>query len=787
MRTSDRTATREAEAAPTGSPRSLTTSVPPGRFVRLAWALAAPGVVLLASLLPLLRTRDYYFRDDTEIGAYPIWYRLGQTLRAGEWPILEPSSWMAGNIAAEGQWGLFSPITLGVSLLSTTVTSAVVFSTAVKLAFLMVAALGGYVLARSYDVRPPLAFAAGVALPLNGFTLYMDAPSWVTGLMTWALLPYAWAFLRRCTHKGKSPLPFLLVAYLIVTIGYFHGFLALGVVIIAVGLDRLVLRDWRSVAKVVAGGVFCLLLAATVYLAGILTAEVTNRSNDTVLNSGFLTGDLTGLLTAASPTGMYRISGWWGPFTSVPLLYMAWFLPAAAFVAWSRVTPVLRELRDALILGVTALLVVLGPSDLGPIRFPVRVMPYLTLAVLLALVVLLDRSITARPSRGALGVAVAWSTMACYLGYSQRPDQLGPISVWTAAACAGALAAAWWFLRWSSRLGAGRASLGLAGVLAFGCVAATAAQTSLYPESPLAHFDMPGQVEGYKVQIPAAVNDVIVVGSPTRGVDEFPESRFDDERRAPRPPDSTRAWDEVLLGNSWLVNDAAVQNTYTVIQHAAYERVVCMSYRGETCPELVQRLFRNQPGLSLPLVDVLSIDTVYIIERDAPAAAKGPPEGWSEAHEGAGTVTWTRDEPVGGAGGVVWTSTGTSVTELGRADRNVRLRVDRVGDDGGRVVFSRLAWPGYTADGGDVVEVNDYLLGVDLPAGSQGEVVEVSFSPPGWGLSKVALAAALLLGAGWSLLALVLARQRRRRADRPSAADEAPLPETLTAEAVSRG
>lgn len=749
----------------TGNPwRSLL----PGRRADLAWALAAPAVVLVAACLPLLAARDFYFRDDTEIGAYPIWVRLGTLLRAGEWPLLEPSSWMAGNLAAEGQWGLFSPITLGISLLSTFSDSAVAFSTAVKLFFLCVAALGVHRLARSYGVRAPLAFAAGVAVPLNGFTLYMDAPSWVTGLITWSLLPWAWTSLRRTVLRGASPLPFLLLAYLIVTIGYFHGFLALGVVIIAVGADRLASRDWSAARAIVLAGVFCLLVAVAVYLPGVLTADVTVRDSEMVRNSGWLAGEVTGLLSSPSPTGMYRVSAWWGPWTNAPLMYTAWFLPVVALVPWSRLRGRLRDLTDLAVVGVVATLVVVGPSELGPLRFPVRVMPYVALALVVGVVVLLDRGLEGRPSGRALGVAAGWVLVASFLGWSQRPETLGAITLTSAAALLLGVTAVWWLCR--SRARASWSLTAVAGVLAVGTVAATAAQSYLYPASSLPHFDMPGQLADYRTQLPDAVNDVVVVGRPSAPSEEEYETRFDAESRPPRSPDVGQRWQETLTGNSWLLSGASVQNTYSVIQHEQYAELMCMNHRGDTCPELTQRLFQAQPRVFQPLVDLLAVDTVHIVKRDVPLELRAsPPDGWSVVHDSPATVTWIRDEPRGPAGGVVWSSDGTTVTELARSDRTVRLRVEAVPDDGGRVVLSRLAWPGYEVEGGSLREpLNGYLLDVDLAGAESGDVVTVSFSPPGWAAVQACLVLSVLLAVGWTA-AHRWARPHTRR-QRPSPA-----------------
>ncbi len=737
------------------------------RHPSLLWGAATPLVVLVAACLPLLVTRDFYFRDDTEIGGFPLYFHLGELLRAGTWPVLDPGMWMGGNFLAEGQWGLWNPMILAIGVAASTANSAIVFSTLLKLLFLMVSALGVFLLARSYNVRPQLAFAAGVAVPLNGFTLYMDAPDWASGLMTWAMLPYAWLALRRSTAKNASPVAFLVVAYLIVTVGYVQGTIGLCLVLLAVGIDRLCARDWRAAQRVTLGAVFVVLLAITVYLPAILSADVTLRSNDEVLNTGLLTADLGGLVSSGIPTAVFAVSGWWGEWTTTPLLYTTWFLPALAFVSWTRVRPQLAEVRDVAIVLLGAVMFVIGPSDVGALRYPMRFMPYVALAGIIGLLVLLDRSLSASTGRSALGGAIGLVLLGSYISYSQRPS-VGGIMLWTILVMALGLLAVWLLVR---RSGApSRTSMaGLALVLAAGSVLSVAAQTALYPASPTDHYDMPGKIEDYNRPLPVAVNDVVVIGQPSDIFNVTTTSRFDDglaDRQLDQPRgDVSQLWDETLIANTWLINDASVMNVYSIIQHEAFAQNLCMNHRGETCPELLGRLFTVQPGLSTRLVDLLSVDTLHLLKARVPEdKRKAPPFGWSVATDGQDSVTWTRDEPVGPAGGVVWTSRGTSVTELERTARTVRLKVDDVPAAGGQAVFSRLNWPGYSVTGGTLAEpANDFLVAVDVPASTEGGIVELSFSPPGWTTVRASWALALVLGLGWSLAHLVLARSRRRR------------------------
>ena len=110
----------------------------------------------------------------------------------------------------------------------------------------------------------------------------------------------------------------------------------------------------------------------------------------------------------------------------------------------------------------------------------------------------------------------------------------------------------------------------------------------------------------------------------------------------------------------------------------------------------------------------------------------------------------------------MWTSPGTSVSDVDAATNGTSFRVDTVPAGGGTVVLSLLDWPGYATDVGSLAHpVDGYLVTVHLPASAQGETVHVDFHPPGWTVELAAWALALAGGAGWSLFYVV--RRRRRR------------------------
>ena len=710
---------------------------------RWLWpALTAVGILAAAGFL-VARDPHWFFYGDTQAAYFGWWYHLGSELRAGRWPLLDLHAWSSGNHVAEGQWGLFSPLNMAIGLLATVVPSVLVMVTGVKLALLVTGGLGVFAVARSYGVRAPLACVAGTAAPMGGMTQYLDSPSWVAGLMIWSLFPWVWWALRRVIVRHANPLPALVLGYLLVTVGYVYGTIMLVVLIGACLLEAWAARDRRATLHVLGVGVVCGLVALAVYLPGVLTAPVTLRSGNVTYghnDPGKFTTDLLAMFTSGLPTASVP-----GTTTHVlPYAFLVWFLPLLVWVDLGRLRRAWRPIAGLLALAVLTLLLVNGPSHLGPLRWPLRLQPFMTLVWAVALVVVLARCRVRRPSRARAALAGAWVVVAVAVAVVRAPGLLTG-HLFSGLVVAAGIALVWVGLRrrWPvARLGAAAVAVTLA------CFSL---QHLVFPDPPSPDHHMPLALSDYRKPLHGARGDVMLLG------------HVDDTVTAHR-----EAASELLVGSAWYLNGHQVQSTYTAAGHRAYVNRFCVKHEGSTCTSAMDTLFAVQPDTGVRRVDLLGVSTLVLVRHDLAAAiAVGPPAGWRVAAEGRWTVTWVRTHPVPGAGHPVWASPGTQVSAAGSGQREVRFRVGAVPPGGGRVVLSALAWPGFHTDVGRMAPpIEGYLATVDLPASAAGKTVTVRYDPPGWQLERAAWVLALLLGLAWSLLER---RRRRNRGERAAA------------------
>ena len=177
---------------------------------RVLWPAIAALVTAAFAAARLIANPRFYYADDSEIGAFGQWWQLGDRLLHGGIPVLDPHAWQAGNYFAEGQWGLLNPVTWAIALAARASEHPAALMAVVKIAFLVVLAVGVHFLARGFGASPAWAAVAGVLVPLGGFTVYMDSPSWATGLFNAALLPWVWWSLRRIVETDRGIWPYVI-------------------------------------------------------------------------------------------------------------------------------------------------------------------------------------------------------------------------------------------------------------------------------------------------------------------------------------------------------------------------------------------------------------------------------------------------------------------------------------------------------------------------------------------------------------------------------------------------
>ncbi|MET9213532.1 MULTISPECIES: glycosyltransferase family protein [unclassified Nocardia] len=712
----------------------------------MRWGIVTVVGTIVGYLAVLLADPRHYYLDDTESQYTGLWVGLGRSLRAGDFPALWPNQWMSGNNTMDDA-GLFNPVQLLIDVIAPSVDNMAVYATVVKLVFSILCALGVYRICLVYRAAPAWSAVAGVAFPLSGFFLFFDQASWMTALTGTAWMLLAWASAVRYTRGDGGPIPVFVFLYLTISTQYIFPAVEAVLMLFAIAVGELVARgDWRSVLRLTAVSACAGLAGLLTFLPSMLSAKVTWRGTAQINNDNFLAVPWSESLNASLPTVSPAFTTWWGYIQPFPVTYVAWFLiPILAFVDWDRARRHWRELTTVALFTIMMLMWTAGPGTIGPLRWPARVLPMLAIGLLVLVCVLVGRFGTTANAR-ARGIAAGVLIGLLWI----RTASADPADWISHGVAAGFVAAA----------GAGVFWLARHRNTAAACVATIAVMF------PIAFY-----------QVGHALPNIMSYNLPTSRAEakaafpDLPGSTIQlADRALLQPGDKSLdgAYGSLVFGNYAKSLELDYVNGYTPTGHFYFGELLCMRWDSSVCPDAYRRMFAPESTTGRTLVDLMLLDRVVLQKALFPEAGNQPaPTGWHFVrypdHERYIWVLERDGGAVSTVNGRVSALRGVSATSLTEADMSSTLRVSSA--DGGRIVFARLAWPGYraTLDGKPIpiTNVAKSITAVDIPAGTDNAVLELTWRPPGWKIGAATAAAGLT---GLAVLHWLYLRTRRRAA-----------------------
>ncbi|MGA9871597.1 MAG: hypothetical protein WBQ44_10710 [Rhodococcus sp. (in: high G+C Gram-positive bacteria)] len=711
--------------------------------------------VLVLAVVPQWRGTLFFYVGDMYEQFAPIWHVFGSQLRSGHWIAMDPAGWMGGNYAAEALLGIWNPVNLVNFVVVSYFDDLALAAFVIMAEMLAVLGTGVYLLARSYGASRAPAFLIAVAMPFSGLTLWYEAAGWPAGLAAFTWVVHFWWSARRFA-LGRLPavVPFLF-GFLAMTAGNPYAPLGLVVVLSALGIEQIVRRDYARLVTLTIMGACVGAVALMVFLPLLGSSSVTDRQSlAAIANDTFLVPDLGDLVGGTSSTYLPSISNWGGErLESVPSTYLAWFL--APLLPWLRWGSLRRRFVGALSLSIVGgfyLVASLAPSNVWLFRWPFRLVEYLYLAIAVAFAVALSSGIARTHVRRRITLTIGIVLFGSYLAWAVRPDL-------AALHLSGLLLVAV-LVGLAVTLGLRRSVAALVCSAVAGTALILFLQTSSFPS---AAQPLPSS-EPEPEQPPNGGDPLTRLSDARVGSEAYRGTVLQLAERSSVTTADTRTG-QLLFGNTPRAAGVRTVASYTGMGFAAFATELCMDYRGAVCADAFDRLFAPaSSNIDAPLVDVMGVSTLVLQRTLLPEVTAGPPPaGWGVADSSNARVVWVRDQPqTSGAGSATWWSPTARVETVASTPAMETVRVD--GSVATTVVFSRLAWPGYTAvfDGSalPVAEGPAGLLTVEVPAGEG--VLEVRYESPGLEAGRVAAVAAAVIVVGMSVVTALRGRRRAR-------------------------
>ena len=377
----------------------------------------------------------FYFWDDTAASFVPIWHRIGELVSEGV-PALQIDMWRGGSLPAEAAAGIYNPLVLVLSAITSHINDLALAAWAFKVPFLVLLAIGVFLLAIDFGSDRRIALLVGYAAPFAGFTLWSEASTWVAGLMILSFYPWIWRAARRMVRGEGGILAFVIPGVLCLTVGNPYAVFTVATAVLGALIEGWIdgarkrcgcwwLRNRSAAgrdprAPAIRDDLQRGLPRAGRHLQRRLPAPGSDRP-------GGLSNrccSLHALLQFRLPDVSRRISG---------LVHR----PTLAWVAWRGVPGLLRVRSSLVVTGAVWLLLVLAPP-VSFFRWPIRLLPYLYITILVAWAVVMSLAL-ARDHRQARWLAMFTLVgFGAWIGFGERPVgvpwQLGAALI-TAALC----------------------------------------------------------------------------------------------------------------------------------------------------------------------------------------------------------------------------------------------------------------------------------------------------------------------------------------------------------------
>lgn len=708
-------------------------------------------VVTIFSLIPLIFYKRFYFLDDTQRGAIGQWYEVGKLLAQGHLPIFNVAAQGSGNYLAEGQWGTFNPL---VWLIATAVyhsSNFLIFATVFKIFLLNLLGTGTFMLAKSMSITERYATIYGIITPFVGFTLFAGASSWVTDLMVSAMFPWFWYVLRLFLSKKTGPILVFIVGYAIITIGYVFGTIMLISVMLGALVGAAVEKNWRHARKVVFLGIALAATTIAVYLPGIAISSVTMRNTEGIFNDNFLSPNLSDLFFSFSPVSYSEMNSWWmaSGVTYLPFMYISWFVLLVVFIDFRQFKAFITNHRISFIQWSAPMLVtfllLFGPANIGPLRFPVRMMAYFGQLFLLMIVLLID-NLGLRFNKTRVRWFIFVIVLGSYLEIANTPARTKSIIIINIIIAALVSALAY--------IGSGKKSIPLKWV-------------NLKVKHPvLMMVSLTIALSGFSLLVQQRVigrqNDAIQNQHITYVYPDYqmPAKKTEVLKTAEKFKGNSVVLGfnrHTIMGNDWYLTANNSMNVYTPVGFKKFSD----DFRGSDPTRIsiknYSKLFELDDQTKMPLVDLLAVDTVAVGNEGNHKAYyqivrhHNVPNGWQLTSFDSSYAIIQRirsSQPIGS----IVSSNVNGIDQIKNSNYGVKFKLpphETTAD----IVFSRTAWPGYKVSGGQSVldkPLRGYLVRIKVPASKKAATINLQFEPPFYKASVALIFFAIFSVLFWS-------------------------------------
>lgn len=673
--------------------------------------------MLLVPLYLYVKNNRFFYIDDKVDEYIPKLLDIAEVLKSGEFPFVS-TNFMNGSVyAAEFAEGIYNPIILASSLILDSFSDLSFGACILAIIFIFIAYFGYYLLAKELGIRSSWANIYALSLALNPFFIYWYTSAWFNPVNASAFLPYAlWSSIvinRNLTIS--SSLRFVVSCFLVVSAGWPSTILIMFVFMVLVLVDTLfVQKDVSKLLRNLSVYVGAALICSIPVLPLLMSSDVFTRVSAIQNTSNFLVGSLQGLLMFSFPYFKDFMHTWAG-YSKLPFntYYAAWYaLPLLVLINYKELNIWKNYIWICLLLFAMSGIATLGPEQLGPLRFPIRMLQYYHIFGLL-LILKLFESYGVSLVRRRVVLLFGFIAMQAMLAIQVNPGDIENIFVYFSVVIVFNIL----LLRFLSKKD------GIDAAAPWVLIGTVLVFLGIYSGD----HNGRGADRGTPA-VPSEFSSLNAGGGYVlfNGDDLGSEERYSEFR----PATTGLIWKDKII------------NGYSPLGNKHFKEKIPIGDHGNIRSWIMAKkgaeLFEVDTATGLELLELMKVSKVISLKDDRGGnTLNAASKKWS-LHEKEHTFVLVHDS-YDHPGNISWLDKGVEILEAKKLQHKTeQYRVKNRSSSDGQVVFARLWWPGYRATmNGKEISVERYsgfLISVVIPAHAKGTLA-LTFTPPGTHLS----------------------------------------------------
>jgi len=643
--------------------------------------------------------------DDKEGFFFPGYFEMGRMLHNGEFPFLTSRMLNGGNFTAEYQYSLFNPVALLSYYLLPIIANTQIAALLLTGFYHAVLAAGLFKLAKTYALSDLGAVVVSITVSAGSYLLYWFVASWFVGLTSFAWASWAMYFARQVirTQRVGDQLGFVTFTTLVITAGFHFSNLAVGFFVLALAVFAI--REGRNnIAGVLSLGFASAILLSVISMMSIFLGAI-DTGRPLVVGALPETQLPLGSFITSSVPFMSEVGVFFGKLTYAypSQFHFAWYLLPTVLLFDLSILRKTGAAREAAILTAVFLFSTQLPDFIGYLKMPARFIPYLTLFLAITLVSILEHSTPNKYANkfGPRILLVGWVVVFHLILY--RSAITGTLVILGTLIM---VYANYEFLRYCKQREKTRFHIAamLVIILSFAIQHYSVATGDTLPKLGLSVN------QNVLRELPSSQPYSLYLGRELNA----------DNIYGPK--------------NAGLLRGEKIINGYGHLTSFSFTSTFCMSRKGYTCDNIRPELFLDTFENADNLLKLLNVDRI-IIHRDRilPNLKPVVADQWRETPGSESWAVFERESRDVLPGTLSWHAPGIEIESTARFyETQEKFRITK-NKSGGRIVFSRIYYPGYEAriDGTalSIEPLGDFLVSLDVPAGLVGEITLI-YRPP---------------------------------------------------------